>query len=161
MEKDLFPKINNLEIDGQKIKSPECVSWYPEGLGWVFDCGRTTVRRSPELQQFHKFLVAETEVGNISRQELVSMIPPVLLNVKPGHRVLDMCAAPGSKTSQLLEAVNGDAVGFPDGLVIANDADQSRCYTLVHQAKRMQSPCLIVTNHQAQDFPRIPLEDVG
>ena len=31
------------------------------------------------------------------RQEAVSMIPPIVLQVEPHHRVLDMCAAPGSK----------------------------------------------------------------
>jgi 16S rRNA C967 or C1407 C5-methylase (RsmB/RsmF family) len=29
------------------------------------------------------------------------MIPPLFLDVKPGHAVLDMCAAPGSKTFQV------------------------------------------------------------
>ena len=33
------------------------------------------------------------------------MIPPCFLDVHPDHFVLDLCAAPGSKTSQLLEAV--------------------------------------------------------
>ena len=42
-------------------------------------------------------------MGGVSRQEAVSMIPPLLLQVEPHHRVLDMCAAPGSKTAQLLE----------------------------------------------------------
>jgi len=31
------------------------------------------------------------------------MIPPLLLDVKPNHTVLDMCADPGSKTGQLLD----------------------------------------------------------
>ena len=31
------------------------------------------------------------------------MLPPLLLNVQPHHSVFDMCAAPGSKTAQLLE----------------------------------------------------------
>jgi len=31
------------------------------------------------------------------------MIPPLLLDVQPGHKILDTCAAPGSKTAQLLE----------------------------------------------------------
>lgn len=34
---------------------------------------------------------------------LVSMVPPLALNVLPHHRCLDMCAAPGSKTTQILE----------------------------------------------------------
>ncbi len=46
--------------------------------------------------------------GNISRQEAVSMIPPLLLDVKPHHKVLDMCAAPGSKTAQLVEFLHAD-----------------------------------------------------
>ena len=34
------------------------------------------------------------------------MIPPLLLGVEPHHYVLDMCAAPGSKTSQLIELLH-------------------------------------------------------
>jgi tRNA (cytosine34-C5)-methyltransferase len=161
MKTELFPILRDVEIDGVKITPPEPVGWYPNDLCWVFDCGRTTLRRSPQVQKFHRFLVSETEVGNISRQEVVSMIPVNLLDVKPGQYVLDTCASPGSKTAQLLEMIHPDDQGFPDGLIIANDAEQSRCYTLVHQAKRLHSPCLLVTNHQAQDFPRIYLNNSG
>ena len=48
----------------------------------------------------------------------------------------------------------------PGGVVIANDADNSRCYTLVHQAKKLNSPCLIVTNHDGTDFPILYYNDV-
>lgn len=66
--------------------------------------------------------MAETETGSISRQEAVSMIPPLVLDVKPHHKVLDTCAAPGSKTSQIIEALHADADGsIPSGFVIAND----------------------------------------
>lgn len=34
------------------------------------------------------------------------MIPPLLLDVHPSHSVMDMCAAPGSKTCQILEMLN-------------------------------------------------------
>ena len=44
-----------------------------------------------------------SQPGNLSRQEEVSMVPPHLLGVEPHHRVLDFCAAPGSKTQQILE----------------------------------------------------------
>ena len=40
-------------------------------------------------------------------------------------------------------------------LVIANDSDNSRCYMLVHQAKRLQSPCMMITNHDAAIMPNI------
>jgi 16S rRNA C967 or C1407 C5-methylase (RsmB/RsmF family) len=62
--------------------------------------------------------------------------------------VLDMCAAPGSKTVQLLEAVSTG--GNTDGLVVANDVNRDRAYLLSHQCKRVSSPCLCVTWCAAQ-----------
>jgi 16S rRNA C967 or C1407 C5-methylase (RsmB/RsmF family) len=53
--------------------------------------------------------------GNISRQETVSMIPPLVLDVQPHHKVLDMCAAPGSKTAQLIEALHAQEGVIPEG----------------------------------------------
>lgn len=47
-------------------------------------------------------MVQHTDSGNITRQEAVSMVPPLALNVLPHHKCLDMCAAPGSKTSQVI-----------------------------------------------------------
>lgn len=97
----------------------------------------------------------ETEEGNLLRQELVSMIPPLLLDVHPGMKVLDMCAAPGSKTAQIIEAVHGNGTEIPRGIVIANDMDPKRCHMLVHQTQRLQSPCCLVTAHDASAFPQL------
>lgn len=159
---------------------------------------KNIVRKFPPFKEFQQFLVSETSVGNISRQEVVSMIPPLLLDVKPGMTVLDMCAAPGSKAAQLIEMVHGGeearmrkvirkmkeeegrAVspdgrlteeqikeeepsgdwsddGRSSGLLIANDADYKRAHMLIHQMKRLNSPNLIVTNHDATMFPSIKL----
>lgn len=90
------------------------------------------------------------------------MIPPLLLDVQPEHAVLDMCAAPGSKTAQLIEMLHsGDAP--PTGIVIANDVENKRCYTLTHQTKRLQSPNFVVTNLDASKFPslRVPSSEPG
>ena len=67
----------------------------------------------------------------------LSMIPTLLLDVKSHHAVLDMCAAPGSKTSQIIEALHVDAAEgeVPKGFCVANDANNARCYMLVHQVK--------------------------
>ena len=43
------------------------------------------------------------------------------------------------------------------GIVVANDADAKRCYTLTHQIQRLGSECCLVTNHEAQMFPYIKI----
>lgn len=86
----------------------------------------------------------------VTRQEAVSMIPPLFMDIKSSHAVLDLCAAPGSKTAQIMEIMHNedtDEHNIPDGLCIANDRDNKRCYMLVHQAKRLNSPACIITNH--------------
>uniref|UniRef100_A0A452V7G0 tRNA (cytosine(34)-C(5))-methyltransferase n=1 Tax=Ursus maritimus TaxID=29073 RepID=A0A452V7G0_URSMA len=109
-----FKELEDLEVDGQKVEVPQPLSWYPEELAWHTNLSRKILRKSPQLEKFHQFLVSETESGNISRQEAVSMIPPLLLNAHPHHKILDMCAAPGSKTTQLIEMLHADMnVPFP------------------------------------------------
>jgi multisite-specific tRNA:(cytosine-C5)-methyltransferase len=72
----------------------------------MLDTPKQVVRKDRAFSAFQKFLVSETSIGNISRQEAVSMIPPLLMNIRPGMTVLDMCAAPGSKSAQLIEMVH-------------------------------------------------------
>ena len=54
-------------------------------------------------KQLKSYLVWLDRLGALSRQEAVSMIPPLCLDVERWHKVLDLCAAPGSKTSQILD----------------------------------------------------------
>lgn len=90
------------------------------------------------------------------------MIPPLLLDVQPHHRALDLCAAPGSKTSQIMEALqlqqqthtgDGDGSQPTQGLVVANDANEKRGYLLVHQLQRLGLTDAVVTCHLGQQFP--------
>ncbi|KAG8442522.1 hypothetical protein GDO86_011354 [Hymenochirus boettgeri] len=162
LKEKYFKELQNIEVEGQKIEAPQPLTWYPEELAWHTNLSRKIIRKSPELEKFHQFLVSETESGNISRQEAVSMIPPVLLNIQSHHKILDMCAAPGSKTAQLIEMLHADMnVPFPEGFVIANDVDNKRCYLLVHQAKRLNSPCIMVVNHDASSIPRLLVDNSG
>ncbi|KAF3707686.1 tRNA (cytosine(34)-C(5))-methyltransferase [Channa argus] len=162
LKEKYFKDIQELEIDGQKIEAPQPLSWYPDEQAWHTNMSRKIIRKSPLLEKFHQFLVSETESGNISRQEAVSMIPPLLLKIEPHHKILDMCAAPGSKTAQLIEMLHADMdVPFPEGFVIANDVDNKRCYLLVHQAKRLNSPCIMVVNHDASCIPTLQIESNG
>lgn len=47
------------------------------------------------------------------------------------------------------------------GVVVANDIDNQRCYMLVHQAKRLNSPCAIIINHDATILPNIMIDNSG
>ena len=191
-----IPEITRITHDGTLVEAPKAVPWYPDSLAWWMTTPKNVIRKFPPFSAFQKFLVSETSVGNISRQEVVSMIPPLLMDLQPGMAVLDMCAAPGSKAAQLLEMVhrgeearirqvvrgiasdaNGGAKteaeqedeasrleadpsddGRATGLLIANDADYKRSHMLIHQLKRLASPNMIVTNHDATMYPpiRIP-----
>ncbi|PHH77146.1 hypothetical protein CDD82_3647 [Ophiocordyceps australis] len=190
-----IPEIVKIEHhDGSAAEAPRPVPWYPDELAWWMTTPKNVIRKFPPFAAFQKFLVSETSVGNISRQEVVSMIPPLLMDLRPGMTVLDMCAAPGSKSAQLLEMVHrGEEArvrkvlrsiaqehgvtlgketrdeleadldadcsdhGRATGLLIANDSDFKRGHMLVHQLKRLSSPNLLVTNHDATQFPSLKL----
>ena len=193
-----IPEIISVEHNGELVDPPNAIPWYPDQLAWQMTTPKHVVRKFPPFKTFQQFLVSETSVGNISRQEVVSMIPPLLMDVKPGMTVLDLCASPGSKAAQLIEMVHGgeearmrkvihdirkeekrepspegrlkqeemeeeeDSGDWSDdgrttGLLIANDVDYKRCHMLIHQMKRLNSPNLIVTNHDATLYPSIKI----
>jgi 16S rRNA C967 or C1407 C5-methylase (RsmB/RsmF family) len=111
---------------------------------------RHAIRKHERLKALHAWIKEQQDCGHLTRQETVSMIPPVVLNVQSHHAVLDMCAAPGSKTSQLLETLG------PSALLVANDANADRAFMLTHQLKRLLHntfPITLVTACQAQFFP--------
>lgn len=62
--------------------------------------------------------------GLLYRQSLSSMLPVLVLAPRPGERVLDMCAAPGSKTTQMAALMNNE------GEIVAVEAIRGRFYKL-------------------------------
>ncbi|KAK6125801.1 hypothetical protein DH2020_040457 [Rehmannia glutinosa] len=155
LENDFMKSLQAEDTDGNEVEAIKPLPWYPDNLAWQSNFSRNQLRKNQTLERFHEFLKLENEIGNITRQEAVSMVPPLFLDVRPDHFVLDMCAAPGSKTFQLLEMIYKliEPGTLPSGMVIANDLDVQRCNLLIHQTKRMCTANLIVTNHEAQHFP--------
>ena len=78
--------------------------------------------------------------GKIYIQSLASMVPPLILNPQPGDKVLDLTAAPGSKTSQMA------AMMQRTGELVANDVNKVRFFKLKHNME------LLGVDLGAQDF---------
>ena len=90
------------------------------------------------------------ETGRITRQEAVSMLPVLALNPTPGQIILDLCASPGSKTTQICEHL-GDS-----GAVIANEVISGRVNTLVTNVQRHASRTVLVVQHDGRHIPKVP-----
>lgn len=102
-----------------------------------------------ELEKNRDFIVNQTLIGSIQRQEIVSMIPILLMGLKEDHYVLDLCAAPGSKTKQILN--------FVKGLIVANDQNSKRLNILMTESFKIPNESFIVTQHDASKFPQVVL----
>jgi 16S rRNA C967 or C1407 C5-methylase (RsmB/RsmF family)/NOL1/NOP2/fmu family ribosome biogenesis protein len=76
-------------------------------------------------------------------QEASAMMPASVLAVRPGERVLDLCAAPGGKATQLAGALAGE------GVLVANEPDAKRARALYGNIERLGVPNAVVMN----EFP--------
>src|SRR5262249_40092031 len=88
------------------------------------------------------------QTGGFYMQEAASMLPPQLLGIQPGHEVLDMSAAPGSKTTQAAGLQNGH------GVIVANDVQEKRLWTLKSALHRLGATNVVVTKKVGQWFAR-------
>ena len=70
-----------------ELEAPKPIPWYPDKLGWQFTYSRFQLRKVKALEEVHELLKRENEAGSITRQEAVSMVPPLFLDVQPHHRV--------------------------------------------------------------------------
>lgn len=93
-------------------------------------------------------------LGYIYVQEAASMIPPVVLGAKPGEMVLDMCAAPGSKSSQIAQNMNNE------GVLVSNDFQGIRLAPLGINMQRSGVRNVVVTLMQGQWFKDLEFDRV-
>ena len=87
--------------------------------------------------------------GRITQQEAASMMPVQALDVQPGMRVLDMCAAPGSKSTQIAENLRGE------GLVVVSEPKPGRANHLVSNVQRAGHLNMVVVREDGRNFPRV------
>ncbi len=79
-------------------------------------------------------------------QEASSMLPVALLDPQPGERILDMAAAPGSKSTQIADRMGNT------GVLVANDMQEGRLRTLVTALQRLGVINTLVTKKMGQWF---------
>lgn len=135
-QKDSF-RINTLKIPistFEEISQLKCEppGWYPSArlLSTPIQLGNT----------FEYFL------GYLHPQSLSSMVPPLVLGPKPGEQVLDLTAAPGSKTTQI------SALMENQGILVANDEPDREIF-IVNNLSRLGALNVIVTNRDAKRWP--------
>ncbi|MBU1111666.1 MAG: NOL1/NOP2/sun family putative RNA methylase [Nanoarchaeota archaeon] len=128
-------RINTLKTTIKETKeSIEAKGWILDPIPWCkegFWIRHTDRKDVGNLWEHH--------VGKIYIQEAVSMLPPLVLQPQPGDIVLDMCASPGSKTTQMAAMMQNK------GLLIANDYQGIRLQPLGINLQRSGATNTIIT----------------
>jgi 16S rRNA C967 or C1407 C5-methylase (RsmB/RsmF family) len=109
-------RANPLKVTPEQLKNlltclTHDVPWLPEGFYF-----------NPESRPTKSIWY---HAGLFYVQEPSAMLPVGVAGIEPGHTVLDLCAAPGGKTTQAAGYLQGK------GLIVANDISISRCKPLV------------------------------
>ncbi|MDD5041807.1 MAG: NOL1/NOP2/sun family putative RNA methylase [Candidatus Peribacteraceae bacterium] len=100
-------------------------------------------------------------LGHFYMQEAASMLPVALLDPQPGEAVLDLCAAPGSKTTQIAARFSptpdpspGGGGEFARGVVVANDMQEKRLRILNDALQRTGATSVVITRKVGQWFSK-------
>ena len=96
----------------------------------------------------------EHYLGYIYLQGAASMIPPIVLNPKRNEIVLDMCASPGSKTSQMAAMMENT------GLIVANDNAMERLKPLTLNLQRCGVSNTVLTQMEGRWFKEMEFDKI-
>jgi NOL1/NOP2/sun family putative RNA methylase len=131
-------RLNTLKAEPERILARladlelEPMPWYE--CGYRLKCQRALGNR---IEHF---------LGLIYVQEAASMLPPLALAAQPHERVLDVAAAPGSKTTQIAQMMCNT------GLIVANDNNRKRIRGLTGNIDRSGTLNAVVTCQPGQVF---------
>ncbi|MGM5483718.1 MAG: RsmB/NOP family class I SAM-dependent RNA methyltransferase [Nanobdellota archaeon] len=143
-------RVNTTKITPEELKKRlQLKGWYLEQIPW---CEQGFWA---EHKQGRRDLgnTIEHQLGYFYIQEAASMIPPIALNPKEGELVLDMCASPGSKASQIAEIMNNT------GIVVANDMTGARMAPLGANMQRLGLTNIVQIQNDAMQIPNEKIFD--
>ncbi len=124
-------KIEPNELDNKTDWILEPVPWCREGFYYDGENVR------PAKHPFYN-------AGLFYIQEPSAMSTGAMLPVKPGDRVIDLCAAPGGKSTQAAAKLKGQ------GIIMSNDISASRCMALLKNIEVSGVPNAIITNEDPE-----------
>ena len=130
--------VKTLAAETAKLLNMELtpVPWVKEGYYYPLDA-------RPGKHPFH-------EAGLYYIQEPSAMSVVEFLNPKPGENVLDLCAAPGGKSTHARSVL-------PEGsLLVANEVIRNRSQILAENLTKWGHPDVVVTNNDPADFAALP-----
>ena len=143
----------SIRVNTLKITVPELVQRLTKDHAWQLDpipwCKEGFFIRGARRDVGN---LAEHVLGYIYVQEAASMIPPLVLDPQPGELVLDMAAAPGSKTTQIAMHMQNQ------GLLIANDVEAPRLAALGINLQRCGVSNAVITKMRGRTFEKVPLQ---
>lgn len=129
-------RLNRLKFfaDGRNAaESLSETSSYSSKVPWAEDGYYYQSDRQPGKHPYH-------EAGLYYIQEPSAMAPVELLKVRPGERILDLCAAPGGKSTQIAAKLQGK------GVLLCNEIHPTRAKILSGNIERMGISNAAVTN---------------
>jgi 16S rRNA C967 or C1407 C5-methylase (RsmB/RsmF family) len=114
------PRVYGLRVNTWKVERAEFLEKSPFHLTpipWVSDGFYYQEGERPGKHPYY-------HAGLYYIQEPSAMAPVELLEIKPGERVLDLCAAPGGKSTQIAAKLQGE------GVLVVNDIHSDRVKAL-------------------------------
>lgn len=87
--------------------------------------------------------------GHYMMQSVSSMTAVMALDPKPDERILDMCAAPGGKTTYIAQLMKNT------GMIFANDINPERLVSVKANLHRLGVRNTVVVNYDGREFPKV------
>lgn len=141
-------RVNTLKTSVGELKKRISEEWILEQVPWCKE-GFWIKHKEGRLDVGNTI---EHCIGYYYVQEAASMIPPVVLQPKPGDKVLDTSAAPGSKTSQIAQMMQNT------GALVANDITSDRLAALGINLQRMGIANSVITQMKGERFGKLALK---
>ncbi|SDO28090.1 NOL1/NOP2/sun family putative RNA methylase [Paenibacillus sp. yr247] len=134
------PRTFGLRVNTAKIDKADFLAKSPFGLSAVPWASEGFYYEEGERPGKHPYYHA----GLYYIQEPSAMAPVELLQVRPGERVLDLCAAPGGKSTQIAAKLQGE------GVLVVNDIHSDRVKALVKNLELLGVRNAVVLNEKPE-----------